>query len=176
VAEIIEEVRRPHVVNNSGNNEWYTPSEYIEAAREVMGGIDLDPASCELANKVVMATNYYSVSDEGLSQEWTGNVWLNPPYSGGLVSLFCKKLVTSEGVKQAIVLVNNATETQWFDTLVEVAAAVVFTRGRIKFVGVDGVMNTPLQGQAFLYFGDNEDKFLEEFAVFGWGAKIWNTK
>jgi ParB-like chromosome segregation protein Spo0J len=37
-----EVVKRAHVANNSGNNEWYTPPQFIEAARKVMGGIDVD--------------------------------------------------------------------------------------------------------------------------------------
>ena len=53
---------------SSKTNEWYTPAKYIEAARKVMGGIDLDPATCELANKTVKATKYHTKENNGLMQ------------------------------------------------------------------------------------------------------------
>jgi hypothetical protein len=70
--------------------EWYTPREYVEAAREVMGGIDLDPASCAEANAIVKATRYYAEQDDGLTQPWVGRVFVNPP--GGLVREFWQHL------------------------------------------------------------------------------------
>src|ERR1700686_3804949 len=66
------------------SNEWYTPAKYIEAARRTMGSIDLDPASCELANQIVKATKFYTQEENGLDQEWYGNVWLNPPYGSSI--------------------------------------------------------------------------------------------
>jgi len=73
--------------------EWYTPSPFVEAAREVMGGIDLDPASHVEANITVKAANYFTAEDDGLMQAWYGRVFLNPP--GGLVAEFWGRLVDS---------------------------------------------------------------------------------
>lgn len=167
----IKEAKKPHVTNNSKDDEWYTPEQYIEAARLVMGSIDLDPASNEFANEVVRAGTYFDEETDGLMQEWFGNIWLNPPYSTALVKDFTEKLTNSE-FEQAIVLVNNATETAWFRKMIDNASAVVFTTGRIKFRKRDGEHGTPLQGQAFIYFGDNFYAFLDEFRRFGWGCLL----
>ena len=55
--DAVEKVKKPWVTQNTGNNEWYTPPVFIEAARAVMGSIDTDPASCETANQNVKANN-----------------------------------------------------------------------------------------------------------------------
>lgn len=167
----ISEAKKPHVTNNSGDNEWYTPAEYIEAAREVMGSIDLDPASNDFANETVKAAEYYTKETNGLLKEWYGNIWMNPPYSTALVKDFAIKLADST-FEQAVILVNNATETSWFRILIGKASAIVFTTGRIHFQKQGGAKSTPLQGQAFIYCGNNADKFLAVFSKFGWGAKL----
>ena len=166
---------KPHVSHNSGNNEWYTPSEYIEAARAVMGGIDLDPASSELANGVVKAGVIYTEEDDGLSKDWHGRVWMNPPYAANLIGQFSSKLAKeykNGNVDQAIVLVNNATETGWFFEMIEQASAVCFPKSRVKFWRPDGETGAPLQGQAIIYMGDNPHDFSEAFSEIGWCAHV----
>jgi phage N-6-adenine-methyltransferase len=177
VTAVVGKVRsaKPHVSNNSGNNEWYTPSEYIEAARAVMGRIDLDPASSKEANRVVKAAIYYTVEDDGLSQAWAGRVWMNPPYATNLIGKFSSKLVNeykNGNVEQAIVLVNNATETGWFVDMINQASAVCFPTSRVRFWRPDGETGAPLQGQAIIYMGDNPHDFSESFSSIGWCAHV----
>ena len=160
-----------HVGQNSGENEWYTPVEFVEAAREVMGGIDCDPASCEIANRTVNATKFFDKDADGLRQKWNGRIFLNPPYAKPLISQFAEALASkfeNDEIKQAVVLVNNATETGWFARIASQASAVCFPSSRIRFLDPSGAPSgAPLQGQSILYLGANQSEFCKRFATIG---------
>lgn len=100
---------------DSGDYEYYTPPEIVDAAREVMGWINLDPASSETANKIVKADSYFEASMEfenwigwdlpvlvslkgGLDHQWSGNIWMNHPFQP--TSLPCKKGCAKERCKK----------------------------------------------------------------------------
>lgn len=154
----------------TGDPESYTPAVYIEAARKVMGGIDLDPASNEHAQKLVQAGRWFDEEDDGLAQEWQGRVFLNPPYKQPAVSQFITKLCrefAAGHVTQAILLTNNNTDTRWFHESARLAAAVCFTAGRINFYKADGQITQPTNGQSFFYFGNAIDRFAATFAEIG---------
>lgn len=169
--EVNGEKKSAHVSHNSGNNEWYTPAPLIEAARAVMGSIDTDPASSELANRTVKAATYFDEAANGLKQEWRGNVWMNPPYKQPAIGDFCDAVVEKYGsgeCEQACVLVNNGTETAWFQTLLSEASAVCFPRTRVRFLDTEGnPSGAPLQGQAVVYLGSFVEAFAARFAEFG---------
>lgn len=160
---------------SQARHEWYTPGGYIEAAREVMGGIDLDPASCEVAQDTVRATRYFDKEQDGLAQPWHGRVWLNPPFEAAVIKPFIAKLLAdyrAGTVQQAIVLTDSATDTSWFHELANVARIVCFTKGRISFHSPSTDSQAPQRGQAFAYLGDRIDAFVARFREFGLVVEI----
>lgn len=154
----------------TGNNEWFTPAHYVELARTVLGSIDVDPASNDYAQATVQAGTFYTAETNGLDKEWNGKVWMNPPYAQPAISHFTDKMVeeyTSGRCTEAIALTHNYTDTRWFHTLANVATAICFTKGRIRFESPDGKKASPTQGQAFFYFGDKPQDFSEVFSEVG---------
>jgi phage N-6-adenine-methyltransferase len=166
-----EEIKK-HVLamKHTGDEESYTPPAYIESAVEVMGKIDLDPASNEMAQLTVNADHFYTAESDGLTKEWRGKVWMNPPYTARVINVFISKLVSHYAageVTEAIVLTNNNTDTSWFHEAANNAAAVCFTSGRINFLKRDGSKSSPTNGQSFIYFGKNIDLFKTVFSKHG---------
>jgi hypothetical protein len=165
-----------HVSNASGDNEWYTPSRYIEAARKTMGGIDCDPASSDAANRTVKATTWHTAEANGLMQPWGARVWMNPPYAQPAIADFCAELAKrfdTHEIEQACVLVNNATETDWCQRLLLRASAICLIRGRVRFLNPDGEpTGAPLQGQIVIYLGREAASFAGAFNDSG---IVWRT-
>jgi hypothetical protein len=157
---------------NSGNAEWFTETKYLQLARTVLGAIDLDPASCAAAQRRVRAEKFFTKFDDGLSKEWYGRAWLNPPFSRPLIKRFTDKLLEEHAagrVSAAIMLTNAYTSNKWFQKAGLAATAICFTKGRsLKFVDANGTLsNPPTQGQAFFYFGRRLQLFARTFSNVG---------
>ena len=149
------------------NDEWYTPREYIGKARRVLGHIGLDPASCLQANYTVQASLFYDQRDNGLKKPWAGNVWLNPPYSRGLINKFVDKFIR-EPFDRGIILVNASTDTSWFQRLLACDYPVCFTAGRISFIDRTGKPKRGnSRGQAFFFKNCNSVAVHEAFSDVG---------
>lgn len=157
-------------VQCSGEHEWYTPAPYLEAVRQVLGTIDLDPASSDAAQAVVQATRYFTAKDTAFAHAWAGRVFLNPPYAQPLIGDFVTRLaeeVNAGHVGEAILLTHNSTDATWFQVAESAAACLCFTRTRMKFVDTRGRRTAPTQGQAFFYFGSRAERFAQVFSAFG---------
>ena len=166
-------------LKSSESVEWYTPEKYVEAAREVMGGIDLDPASNDMANEIIKAPTYFTKDDDpdGLSQSWFGNVWLNPPYGKGS-GLFTTKLVEeylAGRVKSGILLLNAyGFDSGWFQPLWKYP--ICFTDHRVQFYSPQKESGGPANANIFVYLGSEPKKFRDAFMNFGHVVKLWQDE
>jgi ParB family chromosome partitioning protein len=162
--------------HSSASNEWYTPAEYVEAARAVMGGIDLDPASCAEANAIVRAERFFAKHEDGLGQYWRGRVFLNPP--GGKVrnkseaALWWSKLVrefVAGRVSQFVFvgftleILRTAQDTGKYGPMSPLSPQFVrcFPRERMRFGG----KNSPTHANVIVYGGANRAGFVKTFSA-----------
>lgn len=77
-----------HINQTSGNTEYYTPAELVDPYRNILSAmgrtLSLDPASSAFANsQIVGAHTYFTAEEDGLSQGWWGNAWMNHPFAKG---------------------------------------------------------------------------------------------
>ena len=171
--DILDLVKQVSARDEYDGDEWKTPIEWIEAARDLMGAIDLDPASHDTAQAIIQAGEYYTKDENGLNRPWNrpdgtpARVWCNPPYSTALVQAFTFKALEeyrAGNADQVLVLVNNCTDTQWFYALAQ-QFPIMFSRGRVDFWYEDPDDKTPTrQGQALFYFGPDAERFYASFA------------
>lgn len=162
--------------HSSVSNEWFTPGHIIEAARKAMGGIDLDPATSWDGNRLeVKARNFFDVEMDGLTRDWYGRVWLNPPYgrSGGIsnAALWSRKLILQldQGkVSCACLLVKGAPSERWFGPLFRPDFTICFPYGRLSFMTEEGVaIKGNAHGSAIIGMGVNRKRFIDAFKKIG---------
>lgn len=154
----------------SGSDDQYTPRWVIDAARVVLGRIDLDPATSEAAQAVVCATRYYTQADNGLAQPWAGRVWCNPPYSDPLP--WVKKLIAhyrAGDVPAALLLLNIAGTPEWARLLWNGGYPVCILAERIEFATPDGRKRKAknMYDQFVWYLGKRPSNFRATFAPYG---------
>ncbi|MCL2656110.1 MAG: phage N-6-adenine-methyltransferase [Betaproteobacteria bacterium] len=119
-----------HQSARSGSDEWLTPPEILLA----LGCFDLDPCA-PIDRPWDMARQHYTIKDDGLSKQWTGRVWCNPPFGKEAIKWLRRMAEHGNG----IALIPARTETKmFFECVWGSADAVLFVRGRLHFHHVDG--------------------------------------
>lgn len=145
----------------------YTPPEIIANVRLVSGEIDLDPASDDIAQQWIQATNYYTPAIDGLSNLWFGRVFLHPPAHGKTAKWTNKLLAEYESgrVEEAVLLVTPSAGSKWFQKLTRLFP-VCFPDERISFLDDQGrPLPRPKHGNAIFYLGQNIQRFGQVFGA-----------
>lgn len=120
-----------HQSSSMISDVWLTPPEIIQA----LGPFDLDPCAAPDPRPWETASHHIALPEDGLAAEWSGRVWLNPPYSSEAV----KWLRKMAGHDCGTALIFARTETSWFgETVWRAASAVLFLEGRLYFHRPDG--------------------------------------
>ena len=121
---------------SSKTDLWATPEDFFDQCVEEFGTFDLDPAANAENAK---ADRFFTENDDGLAQEWIGDlVWLNPPYGRAIKDWVSKALEEFDAgnAKRIVMLLPARTDTRWFWSFYERPDVEVrFIKGRLKFGG-----------------------------------------
>ena len=115
--------------NYRPNDEVFTPPEIFKALNLEF---DLDVCAPEGGLSWIPAKKSYSIKDDGLSQNWYGRVWMNPPYSA-------PKLWVDKWINHGNgLMIAPFSKSHWFMQLWESDAAVVNNSVKFRFTKPDG--------------------------------------
>ena len=142
-------------------DEYYTPKEIIEA----LGRFDLDPAT-PVNPRWRTADVMYTKEDDGLSKEWFGRVFLNPPYSRPLIEQFMQKMAAHGN---GIALVVPKLGTKMFrDVVFPSCTAMYILSERIKFYDVNWVQQkSPICQSMLIAFGEENKEAIRRSGLKG---------
>lgn len=132
----------------AGSAEWGTPPDLFKRLSVRFGGFDYDPfASHENFKASVYSTVAGTFAfdgsevaqlsdDDGLTREWAGRrVFMNPPYSRGLIEQCIEKAFESRYNADIIVaLLPAATETRWFQRHILTACHIDWLPRRVHYI------------------------------------------
>ena len=174
IAQKVPRGKNPHG-DSDAPNEWYTPHDYIDKAREVLAQIDLDPASNALAQSWIQAGTYYTALEDGMAQPWKGRVWCNPPYGkeqplGRKAPDWLEKALSCYENReiQAAILLLNRTGAAWYREKKKRASAICEVWKRIPFLDATGTpQKAPRYHNDFWYLGPHPEKFAAVFSSIG---------
>ena len=151
--------------------EWYTPSWVFEALNLTF---DIDVCAPAGGISWIPAGRHFSILDDGLAQPWHGRVWCNPPYGKETPKWLSRMAAHSDG----IALVFARTDCAWFHDYVTTADAILFLRGRVRFV--DGFGSTggsgAGNGSMLVAWGPENAEALRCMALFGYGFLFDSTE
>lgn len=159
--------------------EWYTPPDLLSAVYETIGIPDLDPACNPDGEPNVKAKKYFRKCDDGLSHDWVGTVFLNPPY-GRSIPAWIQKLVSEYiygDVIAAIALVPNKTDTNWWLTLAGNSPALCAIHRRVRYLTPDRkVLRQGTFGSAAVLLASDTRTIARFEQVWGRFGMIWTPK
>lgn len=146
--------------------EWYTPPWIFQAL-----GINFDLDPCHPGDRLpwVPVSLIYSLPLNGLLMPWSGKVWCNPPYGSETINWLAKMSAHGNGVA----LVFARTDCAWFHEHVTTADAVLFLKGRVRFVDGAGVSGGggAGSGSMLIAWGAENVKALEGMSSYGFLIK-----
>ena len=139
---------------SSAWDNWATPQEVLDRLYPIFGGIfDLDPCAPRSGRPRVRAHQQFTADDDGLTHEWHGTVYMNPPYGRDIPRWTAKaKAETVLGRASPVVgLVPARTDTRWWHGDIAGVADAWLIRGRLSFG--DGLQPAPFPSALTLWAG-----------------------